>query len=304
MSDAVVLTGVTKRFGPRVALEALDLRVRAGSITGFLGPNGSGKTTTLRLITRLYEPDEGTVAVLGSTTEKRASDRLGYLPEERGLYRSMKVLELLCFFARLKGVRSPEPAVRAWLERLDLADAAKLKVEALSKGMAQRVQFIAAVAHSPELVILDEPFSGLDPIHAAQLGDAIRTLRDQGATVLLSTHDMDVAERMCASLILIHKGRKVLDGTWDEVRREHGRSTIRARLDGMEIDCQRLPGVERAAQLGSETALTLAPGADAQEVLHGLLQQGPVARFDLGQSSLREIFLERVGATRMEEASA
>lgn len=304
MNPAVVLTQATKRFGRKVAVDRLDLCVRGGTITGFLGPNGSGKTTSLRLITRLYEPEEGTVEVLGSVREKCASDRVGYLPEERGLYRSMKVLDLLCFFARLKGIRSPESSVRLWLERLDLAEAAGLKVEALSKGMAQRVQFIGAVAHRPELVILDEPFSGLDPVHAAQISDAIRELKAGGSTVILSTHDMDVAERMCDSLVLIHEGRKVLDGTWSEVRSRHGRVTVRARLVDRPIDTTRLPGVERCADLGAEISIVMAPEGDSQELLRALQQQGPIARFDLGESSLREIFLEQVGATRMEDAAA
>ena len=304
MNDAVILSDVTKRFGTKAAVNSLDLRVRAGTITGFLGPNGSGKTTTRRLITRLYDPDEGVVNVLGSTTEKCASDRLGYLPEERGLYRSMKVLELLTFFARLKGVRSPEADIRDWLERLDLADAAQLKVEALSKGMAQRVQFIAAVVHRPILVILDEPYSGLDPVHAAQIGDAIRELKSRGSTIILSTHDMDVAQQMCDSLLLIHQGNKVLDGTWEEVRHRHGRLTVRARLSGLRIDVSRLPGVERSVDLGAETSITMVPSGDPQELLLGLQQQGPVARFELGESSLREIFLERVGAPRSEGAAA
>ena len=304
MSNAVVLTGATKRFGQKVAVDKLDLKVRSGTVTGFLGPNGSGKTTTLRLITRLYEPEEGTVEVLGSTEEKCASDRLGYLPEERGLYRSMKVQELLCFFARLKGLKSPEASVKEWLARLDLAEAGKLKVEALSKGMGQRVQFIAAVVHKPSLIILDEPFSGLDPVHAVQIGDAIRDLKNSGSTVVLSTHDMDVAERMCDALLLIHKGKKVLDGTWAEVRQRHGRLTVRARLVDRPIDITRLPDVERAMDLGAETAITLSSGGDPQEILAALQQQGPVARFDLGESSLREIFLELVGETRMEEAAA
>lgn len=304
MTSAVVLDRVTKRFGHKVAVDALDLAVRTGSITGFLGPNGSGKTTTLRLITRLYQPEQGSVEVLGSLAETCSSDRVGYLPEERGLFRSMKVVDNLCFLARLKGVRSPEPQVRAWLDRLDLADAVGLRVEALSKGMAQRVQFIGAVVHHPELVILDEPFSGLDPVHAVQISDAIRELRDSGSTVILSTHDMDVAERMCDALLLIHQGRKVLDGTWSEVRRRHGRITVRARLLDRPIDTGRLPGVERCAELGAETAITLAASGDSQTLLRALMEQGTVTRFDLGESSLREIFLERVGADRMEDAAA
>src|SRR5262249_41124486 len=203
--SAVVIEGVSKAFGAHVAVRDLDLEVPAGSIYGFIGPNGSGKTTTLRMIMRILHPDRGHIRVLGEEALGAANDRVGYLPEERGLYKTMKVRDLLRFYAELKGLRDSRPAIASWLERMGLSDWAGKKVQTLSKGMAQKVQFIAAVIARPELVLLDEPFSGLDPINAEVMRAAVLELNRSGATVIFSTHDMATAEKMCDFIFMIHK---------------------------------------------------------------------------------------------------
>src|SRR5262245_41380221 len=210
--NAVEIEHVTKTFGDFAAVDDLSLVVPAGTVYGFIGPNGSGKTTTLRMIMRILHPDRGHIRVLGEEKLGAANDRVGYLPEERGLYKQMRVRDLLRFYAALKGFRDSRAAIDAWLERLGLADWAGKQVDALSKGMAQKVQFVAAVIARPELVLLDEPFSGLDPVNLDVLREAILDLNRAGTTVVFSTHDMAIAERMCDYLFMIYKGRKVLDG--------------------------------------------------------------------------------------------
>ena len=216
--SAVELEQVTKTFGRTVAVDDLSLTVPPGSIYGFIGPNGSGKTTTLRVIMDVFHPDRGIVRVFGREMRGARSDRIGYLPEERGLYKRMKVREILRFYGELKSGRRVESAVDEWIKRLDLGEYANKKVEALSKGTSQRVQFAATVVGGPELLILDEPFSGLDPVNLEVIREAILSLRQQGATVILSTHDMNVAERMCDFIFMIFKGRKVLDGTLRDIQ--------------------------------------------------------------------------------------
>src|SRR5438093_6217415 len=211
---AVIIDQVSKWFGTHPAVQELSLEVPAGSIYGFIGPNGSGKTTTLRMIMRILYPDRGEIHVLGTPLYSSANgtallDRVAYLPEERGLYKQMKVRDVLRFYAELKGYRDNRKAVTSWLERLGLADWADKKVEALSKGMSQKVQFIAAVIARPELVLLDEPFSGLDPVNAEVLREAVLDLHNQGTTVIFSTHDMAMAEKMCDFIFMIYQGRKV-----------------------------------------------------------------------------------------------
>ena len=241
-----------------MAVDDLSLAVPVGSIYGFIGPNGSGKTTTLRIIMRIFLPDRGAVRVLGEESLKAASDRVTYLPEERGLYKRMKVREVLRFYAELKGMRDCRQPITDWLERMQLSDATEKKVEALSKGMSQKVQFIAAVISNPELVLLDEPFSGLDPVNENLFREAILELRRKGTTIIFSTHNMaTVAEQMCDSIFMIYKGKKVLDGPLDaiqdsyEVRHDSGAvggSSLRA-----------LPGVARV-NMGRYQELRLDPG--------------------------------------------
>jgi ABC-2 type transport system ATP-binding protein len=289
--DAVVLDDVTKSFGPQTAVDGLSLRVPERSIYGFIGPNGSGKTTTLRMIMRILHPDRGHIRVLGEESWESVNDRVAYLPEERGLYRQMTVRDVLRFYARLKGLSRPDPEIDDWLERLGLTGHDRKKVAALSKGMSQKVQFIATVVARPALVLLDEPFSGLDPVNAEVLREAILDLRQAGSTVVFSTHDMGVAERMCDFIFMIHRGRKVLDGTLEAIQDAYGSDTVRVRLDGDGAGLDDLPGVARVADFGKLQELQLAAGADAQHVLKALLGRGRVRHFELARPSLHEIFV-------------
>ena len=233
MSAAIAIQGVTKRFGGVVAVDDLDLQVPEGSLYGFIGPNGSGKSTTLRMIMHILLPDQGEIEVLGVRDTRAAHDRVSYLPEERGMYKRMSVRRLLRYFGSLKGARQPQldASIGEWLERMGLAAWIDKKVDALSKGMAQKVQFIATVLNRPDLLILDEPFTGLDPVNAEVLKDAVLDLRKQGTTVVFSTHDMSVAERMCDRIFMIFQGRKVLDGTLDQIQSLYGYDTIRLRTE-------------------------------------------------------------------------
>ena len=300
MSSAVEIDHVTKSFGPQVAVDDLSLTVPVGSIYGFIGPNGSGKTTTLRMIMRIFLPDRGTIRVLGDESWQAASDRVTYLPEERGLYKMMRVREVLRFYAELKGMRDSGPAIEEWLERMMLADAAHKKVEALSKGMAQKVQFIAAVVSNPELVLLDEPFSGLDPVNENLFREAILGLRRRGTTIIFSTHNMAVAEQLCDSIFMIYRGRKVLDGTLDSIQDSYGFDTLRVRADGVSL--VELPGVDRVTDLGRYQELRLVRGADSQVVLAELMRRGPVDRFERARPSLHDIFVRIANPAEVEEA--
>jgi ABC-2 type transport system ATP-binding protein len=294
--NAVVIEGVNKTFGAHRAVVDLSLRVPSGSIYGFIGPNGSGKTTTLRMIMRILHPDSGDIQVLGESVASGAGgrsilDRVAYLPEERGLYKQMKVRDVLRFYAELKGCRDSGPAVAAWLERLGLAAWADKRVQALSKGMAQKVQFIAAVVARPELVLLDEPFSGLDPVNAEVLREAVLSLRRDGVTVVFSTHDMSMAEKMCDFIFMIYNGRKVLDGTLESIQDAYGSDTIRVRLDGPASNLADLPGVAHVTDFGRWNELRLHPGVDPQRLLARLIERGPVRHFEVARPTLQDVFV-------------
>ena len=305
---AVDIQGVTKRFGTHTAVDDLSLLLPAGTIYGFIGPNGSGKTTTLRMIMRILHPDEGTIRVFGEERYGAANDRVGYLPEERGLYKKMKVREILRFYAELKGFRDCKKSIDEWLERMALSEWANKKVDTLSKGMSQKVQFIATVIARPDLVLLDEPFSGLDPVNAVVIRDVVLDLKKRGATVLFSTHDMSVAEKMCDFIFMIYKGKKVLDGTLESIQDEFGSDTVRVRLDGQlgaqSADVSGLPGVEQVADFGRWQELRLRPGQDPQQVLGALMGRGPVTHFELARPSLHDIFLRIVGVEEAEKVGA
>jgi ABC-2 type transport system ATP-binding protein len=291
--NIVEIENVTKSFGQHVAVNRLSLAVPKGSIYGFIGPNGSGKTTTLRMIMRIYFPDPGpgVIRVLGESNSAVADDRVGYLPEERGLYKKMTVREVLRFYAELKGRRDAMALVPPWLDKMGLADWADKKVEALSKGMAQKVQFISAVIFRPELVILDEPFTGLDPINADVLREAVLELRKTGMTVIFSTHDMTIAEKMCDFIFMIYKGNKVLDGTLESIQDRYGSDTIRVRMEGNGFDHRTIPGVEKVTDFGRLQELRMAANTDPQAVLADLMKRGRVMHFEVSRPSLHDIFV-------------
>ncbi|MCX5762857.1 MAG: ATP-binding cassette domain-containing protein [Gemmatimonadetes bacterium] len=311
---ALEIRGITKRFAEHVAVSDLSLAVPRGAVYGLLGPNGAGKTTTIRMILNVIAPDSGTITLLGQpNTAPGLLDRLGYLPEERGLYKKMQVRRLLRFLAELKGVnaRTADKRIDEWLDRLSLRTAEKdwgnAKVDELSRGMQQKVQFIGTLLHDPDVVILDEPFSGLDPINAQALKDTVVDLKHRGKTVIFSTHLMDNAERLCDSVCIIARGVKVLDGTVTGVKSEHNKRNVALAIAGD-------PSADVSAILGDHTLVSrmddsnrffeieLAVGGDPQQLLQRLVGAGAmVQRFELIQPSLHQIFLEKVGATGIEE---
>ncbi|MFO0907444.1 MAG: ATP-binding cassette domain-containing protein [Isosphaeraceae bacterium] len=289
--DAIRLEGVAKSYGAHVAVDDLDLVVPRGSLYGFIGPNGSGKTTTLRMILHILLPDRGTIEVLGETDTRAARDRVGYLPEERGLYKKMSVRRLLRYYGALKGAKQPQldRDIDDWLARMELSDWIDKKIDALSKGMAQKIQFISAVLARPDLVILDEPFSGLDPVNAEVLKDAVLELKRSGTTVVFSTHDMGVAERMCDRIFMIYRGRKVLDGTLDEIQARFGYDTIRLRTEGGLAALEGLNGVSEINDHGNLQEVRWQ--GDPQHLLHALIGRTAVWHFEVARPSLQEIFV-------------
>jgi ABC-2 type transport system ATP-binding protein len=292
---AVELHEITKAFDGRRAVEELTLTVPVGCVYGFIGPNGSGKTTTLRMIMRILHPDSGSVRVFGEERHEAYTERIGYLPEERGLYKTMRVRDLLRFYGRLKNGRDVNREVDRWLERLDLAAWANKRIEQLSKGMSQKVQFISAVVHRPDLVILDEPFTGLDPVNQDVLQAVVLELRANGATVIFSTHDMSTAETMCDFICMIHKGRKVLDGTLTAIQDQYGSDTVLLRVGAGAAALHDLPGVEHTTDRGQLQELRLAKGADPQRLLGEVMARGRVLQFELARPSLHDIFVRIAG---------
>jgi ABC-2 type transport system ATP-binding protein len=303
MSDPVVVDRVTKRFAGHTAVDALSLSVPSGQIYGLLGPNGAGKTTTIRMIMDIYEPDEGSVRLFNDVAGGRThSARIGYLPEERGLYPKMRVLDVLTFLAETKGVarRTGRAKALEWLERLGLGDWRLRKVSDLSKGMQQKVQFISAVLHDPELVVLDEPFSALDPVNRQVLLDTVIDFGRRGKTVLFSTHIMEHAEKLCDRLCIIARGKKLIDGTLADVKRTHGGKHVVIEFDGNQGAARQIFAdrrlVARMQDFGQQAELELAEGADTQEILRALVTSGArLSRFELASPSLHKIFVDLVG---------
>ena len=301
MSNAIVLREVTKRFGDVTAVNHLSLAVPSGSIYGFIGPNGSGKTTTLRMIMHILLPDDGDIEVLGSRDTAAARDQVSYLPEERGLYKKMTVRRLLRYYARLKGRRQPEidSDIDAWMARMQLPGVLDKTIETLSKAMSQKVQFVSAVISRPSLLILDEPFSGLDPVNAQVVKDAVLEIRQRGTTVVFSTHDMATAEKMCDRIFMIFKGRKVLDGTLHEIQEQYGADTVRVRTaDGAQA-LAGFPEVESVNDFGQVQDVRVR--GDAQAFLQHLIARTAVYQFEITRPSLEDIF---VRIARPQEAAA
>jgi ABC-2 type transport system ATP-binding protein len=314
MSDVVIdIQKVVKRFAGHTAVRDVSWRVPRGVVYGLLGPNGAGKTTTIRMLLNIIAPDEGQISVFGvSNRTAGVTDRIGYLPEERGLYRKMQVRRLLRFLAEMKGVsrRTADSRIDGWLERLGLRSAEKdwgtAKIDDLSRGMQQKVQFIGTLLHDPELVVLDEPFSGLDPINAQALKDTVVDLRRTGKTVIFSTHLMDNAERLCDAVCIIARGEVVLDGALGDVKARHGGRHVALSIEARNGEVAGIFAdrslVRHVNDSNRYLEVELAEAADPQELLRRIVNAGAtVHRFELIQPSLHQIFLDKVGATGVEE---
>jgi len=302
--NAIALKDVNKQFGQVKAVEHLSLEVPKNCIYGFIGPNGSGKTTTLRMIMDILPPDSGSIEVFGQTLRGPCTDRIGYLPEERGLYRRMKVRDLLRFYGRLKSGRDVSRQADVWLDRFDLGGWANKKVETLSKGMSQKVQFIATVVGEPDLLVLDEPFTGLDPVNLDVIRQAILDLQRRGATVILSTHDMGIAEQMCDFIFMIFQGRKVLDGTLESIQEQFGHDVLRIATDEGQSPPADLEGVESVRDHGHMQELRLRPGSDPQQILRALMEKARLVRFEIARPSLHDIFVRIAGPQAQEKPHA
>jgi ABC-2 type transport system ATP-binding protein len=304
LMNAVEMQAVTKTFGSHLAVDDLELAVPEGSVYGFIGPNGSGKTTTMRMIMNILVPDRGEIRTFGQPTSETSVDRIGYMPEERGLYKRMKVRDVLEFYGGLKNGRNLQEEISSWLERFTLADRANKRVETLSKGMTQKVQFIATVVSKPDLLILDEPFTGLDPVNADVIREAILELSRQGTTIILSTHDMSVAEKMCDFILMIYRGEKVLDGTLAAIQDQYGSDTIRIRSDATPEFLGSVAGVTRVRTFGKLHELQIADSAVPQDVVGEIMSRAKVLSFDITKPSLHDIFVRIAGPTAEEVTSA
>lgn len=306
-APAISIQGVTKRFREKTAVDNLDLTVPRGSLCGFLGPNGAGKTTTIRMVMSIFPPDSGRISVLGRPTAIESKDLIGYLPEERGVYRKMKVDAFLTYIGMLKGVDRNilKDRIGEWLERVELPGVEKKRCEELSKGMQQKVQFLATIIHDPDLIILDEPFSGLDPVNGRLLRTLINDLHDQGKTIIFSTHVLQQAEQICNRIFLINNGKKLLDGTMDEIREQHNPRTLVIEPSGYQhgddtSDVENIEGIAavRAVPVSGSTPphmeATLRDGADHSAVLARVAQAIPLRRVESRRATLEDIFVSLV----------
>ncbi len=305
MSDtALRLSGVTKAFTGHTAVANLSLAIPRGSVFGLLGPNGAGKTTTLRMVMNILGPDSGTIEILDRPSDHSSRDRIGYMPEERGLYPRMVLEEQLLFMAEIKGTDKREAARRMgpWLERLGLADWRKKKVNELSKGMQQKAQFIATVLHEPEILILDEPMSGLDPVGMDMMREVLLDLKRQGKTLVLSSHQMETVERLCDRVALIHKGQKLLDGSVAEVKRQHGKNTLVLSYDGDGASSRACRVWQSSATSAATWRSRWRTGPIRKSILKEAAARLRLSRFEIVEPSLHDIFVENVKGEKVEAA--
>jgi len=302
--DAVLLNNVHKSFGDVRAVNNLSVRVPKGSIYGFLGPNGAGKTTTLRMIMNIIRPDTGRIEIFGDSLVEQAKARIGYMPEERGLYRKMTVAKVLAYFGALKGLAGNELShcVSRWLQRVELTNWAHKKVEELSRGMHQKLQFAVTTINEPELLILDEPFAGLDPINTDLLKSIMIEMRDEGKTVIFSTHVMHEAEKVCDSILLINKGQAILDDKLAHIQSQRTSHIVSVELEGNTGFIERLPMVTAVESDGHHLEISLTDSADTQELLKSLVNRVRVKRFEVKVPSLHEIFVDLVGKGNEEDS--
>ena len=305
MSDAILIRDLHKSFGEKIAVQALDLCVPRGSLHGFIGPNGAGKTTSIRMVMSIIFPDRGELSVLGRPSAVESKDKIGYLPEERGVYKKMKVLAFLKYMARLKGVPASQLHTRAsqWLERVELGEVAGKKCEELSKGMQQKIQFVAAVIHEPELLILDEPFSGLDPVNMRLLRDLIRELNTGGTTIIFSTHVMAQAEQLCDNIVMINHGRKVLDDPLETIRNRFDPNVIVFEPADESTSADQITSlgcVHVAEQVTDAWELTLAEGCQPSRAIAEISSCIPATRIEVKKPSLEDIFIQIVESDDVE----
>jgi ABC-2 type transport system ATP-binding protein len=292
----VELAGVTKAYEAKVAVDNLSLSIEAGQMFGLLGPNGAGKTSSIRMMMGITLPDSGQVNLFGRPFERKSLERVGYLPEERGLYKKMKVLDQLIFFGELHGLARDESRKRAvdWARRMEIADALPKKTDELSKGMQQKIQFIGSVLHDPGLIVMDEPFSGLDPVNATLLERTLIELKDQGKAILFSTHRMDQVEKLCDSICLVNKGRAVLEGRMREIKSRYERNRVIVEFEG-DASFLNSSEIESAKSYSGHSEIRLHPHGDAQKLLHQAATVATIYRFEVVEPSLEEIFIHTVG---------
>jgi len=295
--QTVELVNVRKAYGSQVAVDDLSLVIEAGRIYGLLGPNGAGKTSTIRMMIGITMPDSGEIRLFGEPFQREHLQRIGYLPEERGLYRKMKVIDELIFMAELHGVAADTAAGKAkqWCERLEIADSMQKKVEELSKGMQQKIQFIAALLHDPDFIIMDEPFSGLDPVNTTLLKDVLLELKKAEKTILFSTHRMDQVEKLCDSICLINRGAAVLKGDLKQIKGRYGRSNVQIEYEGDAGFLKKNGLIQSFNNYGNYVEVRMAPGADAQQLLRLAAERSRINKFEIVEPSLEEIFIEVIG---------
>jgi ABC-2 type transport system ATP-binding protein len=295
-APVVALDRISKSYENKVAVQDLSLQIDPGTMFGLLGPNGSGKTSTIRMMIGITMPDSGSVTMFGKPYARESLRRVGYLPEERGLYKKMKVMEQLVFLGQLRGLEPAVAGKRAheWCERLQILDAAQKKTEELSKGMQQKIQFIATLMHEPDLIVMDEPFSGLDPVNTSLLQDTLIELKKAGKAILFSTHRMDQVEKLCDSICLIHRGKAVLSGGMREVKSRYERDRVVINFEGDASFLQH-PAIKSFKNYSGQAEIQLNPHADSQDLLRAAMERASILRFELMEPSLEEIFIRTVG---------
>lgn len=303
MEFTIELRNVSKAFGKFRAVDALSFRVPRGVVFGLLGPNGAGKTTTIRMIMNITAPDSGEIRVLGRPMDRRTQNRIGYLPEERGLYRKMKVIDHLLFLADIKSVDrdSARKRIGDWLDKMELRPWLNKKVDELSKGMQQKVQFIATIVHDPDILILDEVFSGLDPINAALVKEYLVDFRRRGKTILFSTHVLEQAEKLCDEICLMARSKKILEGNLKELKRRHAGDQLRLAIQASPAEVAALPGVRSSLAVNGEYVISLDPGTERRDFLRRALELHDIQAFSQREPELEEIYLAAVREAGMEE---
>jgi len=297
--NVVDVENITKRFGDFKAVDNVTFSIRPGTVFGLIGPNGAGKTTTLRMLMNIIIPDSGKITLLGNSNNSQVTNLIGYLPEERGLYRKMKVRELLLFLTELKSMPKKEArqAIDYWLERLELIDWRNKKIEELSKGMQQKIQFIGTIIHQPKLLILDEPFGGLDPINTNLLKDLMLELKENGSTIIFSTHIMESAEKLSEDIFLINKGRRVLYGNLHEIKQGFGKRNILLAYEGNDSFLRQSRLIKKYDNYGQYVEIQLVPSADAQQLLREAIDAVKIRKFEIKEPSLHDIFIDSVKET-------